>query len=246
MSPRPRRTLLALLLPALACLAALLSATASAHQGDPRYRSIVAGVQPAVDGITVTILNYDDRMELTNRSGRDVVVEGYNREPYARIDADGTVAVNRNSTAYYLNDDRYAQEDVPAAVRKNPRAAPDWQVQDRTGRFEWHDHRMHWMARGVAPQVRDQSVRTKVFDYAIPLTVGGRAATVDGTLWWVGEDDGGGAPVGAIVALVLVALGAVVAVVLVRRRRGPGGPGADGDGDGGRPRRGRVPAGEAW
>ena len=246
MSPRPRRALVALLLPALACLAAaLLSAPASAHQGDPRYRSVVAGIQPAVDGVTVTILNYDDRMELTNRSGRDVVVEGYNREPYARIDADGTVAVNRNSTAYYLNDDRYAQEDVPAAVRKNPNAAPDWQVQDRTGRFEWHDHRMHWMARGVAPQVRDQSARTKVFDYAIPLTVGGRAATVDGTLWWVGEDDGGGFPVGAIVALVVVALVALVAVVVVRRRRDGGGSGDGGDADD-RPRRERVPAGEAW
>ncbi len=222
-----RRALAPLL--ALAALAALLSAPAApAHQGDARYRSIIAGVEPASDGVTVEVLNYDDRMVLTNRSGRDVVIEGYNREPYARVDADGTVALNRNSTAFYLNDDRYAQEDVPAAVRKDPRRAPDWKVQDRTGRFEWHDHRMHWMARGVAPQVRDQSVRTKVFDYAIPIEVGGSAAAITGTLWWVGEE-GGGFPVAAIVALVLVALGAVVAVVAVRRRRGE-----------------RTPAGEAW
>lgn len=226
----PLRRVLAPLLAAAACAAALTSAPAAlAHQGDARYRSIVAGVTPATDGLTVEILNYDDRMVLTNRTGRDVVIEGYNREPYARVDADGTVALNRNSTAFYLNDDRYAQEDVPAAVRAHPRAAPDWKVQDRTGRFEWHDHRMHWMARGVAPQVRDQSVRTKVFDYAVPLTVGGSAASVTGTLWWVGEE-GGGFPVAAIVALVVVALGAIVAVVVVRRRRG---------GD-------RTPAGEAW
>lgn len=228
--PAPLRRALAGLLPALACSAALLGAPAAqAHQGDARYRSIVAGVTPAVDGVTVEILNYDDRMELTNRSGIDVVIEGYNREPYARVDADGTVAVNRNSTAFYLNDDRYGQEDVPKAVREHPRAAPDWQVQDRTGRFEWHDHRMHWMARGVAPQVRDQSVRTKVFDYAVPLTVGGRAASVTGTLWWVGEQ-GGGFPVVAVVALVVVAIAAIAAVLIVRRRRG---------GD-------RLPAGEAW
>ncbi|MBB4661207.1 hypothetical protein [Conexibacter arvalis] len=230
MPSRPRRALAALL-PALACAVALLAAPlASAHQGDPRYRSLVGELPPALDGVTVEILNYDDRMELVNRGGRDVVIEGYNREPYARVDADGTVAVNRNSTAYYLNDDRYGQEEVPAAVRENPSAAPDWQVRDRTGRFEWHDHRMHWMARGVAPQVRDQSVRTKVFDWSVPLTVGGRATAVTGTLWWVGEQ-GGGFPVAAIVALVAVALAAAVAVVVVRRRRGGGD---------------RRPAGEAW
>jgi hypothetical protein len=230
MSSRLRRAL-AGLLPALACAASLLLVPAAlAHQGDARYRSIVAAGSPAVDGVTVEILNYDDRMELVNRSGRDVVVEGYNREPYARVDADGTVAVNRNSTAFYLNDDRYGREEVPDAVRANPRGAPDWEVRDRTGRFEWHDHRMHWMAEGVAPQVRDQSVRTKVFDWSVPIAVDGRATAVTGTLWWVGEQ-GGGFPVAAIVALVVVALVAVAAVVIVRRRRG----GSD-----------RVPAGEAW
>lgn len=231
MSSRLRRALAALL-PALACAASLLLVPAAlAHQGDARYRSIVAAGSPAADGVTVEILNYDDRMELVNRSGRDVVIDGYNREPYARVDADGTVAVNRNSTAFYLNDDRYGREAVPAAVRADPRAAPDWVVRDRTGRFEWHDHRMHWMAEGVAPQVRDESVRTKVFDWSVPIAVDGRAAAVTGTLWWVGEQGGGGFPVAAIVALVVIALVAVAAVVIVRRRRGGGD---------------RVPAGEAW
>ena len=232
MSSRLRRALAALL-PALACAASLLLVPAAlAHQGDARYRSIVAAGSPGLDGVTVEVLNYDDRMELVNRSGRDVVIEGYNREPYGRVDADGTGAVNRNSTAFYLNDDRYGREEVPAAVRENPRGAPDWEVRDRTGRFEWHDHRMHWMAEGIAPQVRDESVRTKVFDWSVPIAVDGRATAVTGTLWWVGEESGG-FPVVAIVALVAIALLAVAAVVIVRRRRG----GGDRD---------RVPAGEAW
>lgn len=199
---------------------AVCAATAAAHQGDARYRSVLRGVDPATSGLRVEVLNYDDRFELDNRTGETVTIYGYNREPYARIDADGTVAVNRNSTAYYLNDERYANVPVPAAVRRNPRAAPDWVVRDRTGRFEWHDHRMHWMARGVAPQVRDEAVRTKVFDYAVPIAVGAQPASITGTLWWVGEQDGGSFPVAAIVSLVVLVALLGGAVVVVRRRRG--------------------------
>jgi hypothetical protein len=220
----------------LAVLAAL-AATASAHQGDPRYRSILRGVDPPIEGLRIQVLNYDDRFELDNRTGETVTIYGYNREPYARVDADGTVSVNRNSTAYYLNDERYANVPVPAEVRENPRATPEWVVRDRTGRFEWHDHRMHWMARGVAPQVRDESSRTKVFDYAVPIAVGAQRASITGTLWWVGEQDDGSFPVAAVVALVVLVVGLGGAVIVVRRRRaqgaGPrGGDGGEGDGSG--------------
>lgn len=206
----------------LALLAAF-AATAAAHQGDARYRSVLRGVDPATSGLRVEVLNYDDRFELDNRTGETVTIYGYNREPYARIDADGTVALNRNSTAYYLNDERYADVAVPAAVREHPRATPDWVVQDRTGRFEWHDHRMHWMQRGVAPQVRDESVRTKIFDYAVPLSVGSERAAIVGTLWWVGAQDGSSFPVAAVVSLVVLIALAGGAVVLVRRRRAAAG-----------------------
>ncbi|ADB54178.1 hypothetical protein [Conexibacter woesei] len=231
---------LAAALAAVLAIVAALSATATAHQGDPRYRSILRGVDPEASGVRVQVLNYDDRFELDNRSGETVLIYGYQREPYARISADGTVEVNRRSPAYFLNDERYANVPVPAAVRKNPRAAPAWEVQDRTGRFEWHDHRMHWMVRGIAPQVRDEDVRTKIFDYRVPISVGGRAAAIGGTLWWVGEEGGSGWAGGgmiAVVALVAVALLAVLAVVIVRRRRDGGAGGAASGAGGGR---------EAW
>lgn len=224
-------------------LLAAFAATAAAHQGDARYRSILRGVDPATSGLRVEVLNYDDRFALDNRSGETVLIYGYNREPYARVDADGTVAVNRNSTAYFLNDERYANVPVPEEVRENPRAAPDWEIRDRTGRFEWHDHRMHWMARGIAPQVRDESVRTKIFDYAVPIEVGDGRAAIAGTLWWVGEEDGSSVPVAAIVALVALTAGLVVAVVVVRRGRARGGDGDRGDGGEGASAGG---AREAW
>jgi MYXO-CTERM domain-containing protein len=202
---------------ALAVIAVLLSASAAAaHQGNPNYRSVVDSIAPPVPGLTLHVLNYDDRLELTNHSGRTVTVQGYNGEPYARVLADGTVEVNKRSPAYYLNDDRFAEVKVPASA--DAKAAPQWSVVDRTGRLEWHDHRMHWMSRSLPPQVKDKSKRTKVFDYAIPLQVGDRRASIRGTLFWQ-PDDADGAPVGMFVGLGALALLAVGAVAIVRRRR---------------------------
>jgi hypothetical protein len=202
---------------ALGVAVALLAASAAqAHQGNPNYRSIVDSITPAVKGLTLHVLNYDDRFELTNRSGRTVTVQGYDREPYARVLADGTVEVNKRSPAYYLNDDRFADVKVPASA--DPKAPPQWSVVDKTGSLQWHDHRMHWMSKSLPPQVKDKSRRTKVFDYAIPLQVGSRPASIRGTLFWQ-PDSGGGAPVGAIAALVALVVAALGAVVVVRRRR---------------------------
>jgi hypothetical protein len=196
--------------------ALLLAQAAAAHQGNPNYRSILDSVTPPAKGLTLHVLNYDDRFELTNHTGRTVTVQGYDGEPYARVLADGTVELNKRSPAYYLNDDRYADVKVPASA--DPKAPPQWSVVDKTASVQWHDHRMHWMSKSMPPQVKDKSKRTKVFDYAIPLAVGSQAGNIRGTLFWQ-PTSGGGAPVGAIaglVALVVVGLGVVA---IVRRRR---------------------------
>jgi hypothetical protein len=195
----------------------LVAPVAAAHQGNLNFRSHVRAIRPAVSGIDVQVLNFDDSLELDNNSGRTVIVRGYRGEPYARIAADGTVAVNHNSPAYYLNDDRFA-EGVTVPASATPSATPDWQTVDKTGRFAWHDHRIHWMARSVPPQVKDQHRRTKVFDWKVPLSVDGKPGAIDGSLVWVGKH-GGGVPIAAIVAIVLVLIGGPVFVAVVRRRR---------------------------
>lgn len=201
---------------ALALLLAVLPPAAHAHQGNPNYRSVPSGITPSQPGLQVDVVNYDDSLQLTNRSGHTVLVEGYDHEPYARLLPDGTVQVNRRSPATYLNDERYGGTPVPASA--SAAAAPQWQTLDRTGRFAWHDHRMHWMGRGTPPAVKDPGVRTKIFDYAIPLRVDNRPAKLAGTLFWVGEP-GGGMPAWAIAALVALTVASVVLVVLARRRR---------------------------
>jgi hypothetical protein len=223
-------------------VAALAPTAALAHQGNPNMKSVIDALRPHPRGITLQVLGGDDRFQLTNRSGQTVLVEGYEDEPYARIAPDGTVEVNHNSPAFYLNTDRYGAVDVPKTA--TAKAAPDWRVLDKTGVFEWHDHRMHWMAKSIPGVVKDTSVKTKISNYDIPIRFGSTNAHILGTVWWDPAPDGG-PPVGAIVALVVLVLGGAAAVVVVRRRRGAGGADDEGGGDGDAP----VAAGasrEAW
>jgi hypothetical protein len=200
---------------ALAVLAAA-AAPALAHEGNPNYLSTVTGITPGADGVTVEVLNRDDRLLLHNTSGRDVVVEGYDREPYIRLLADGTVQVNEDSKAHYLNDDRFGKVKTPASA--DSKGVPRWEQVDRTGRYEWHDHRMHWMSEQPPDAVKGVETRMKVFDWSVPLEVGGRRGAIAGSLFWTPQQDGG-PPAAAIAALVAFVLASVVLVVVVRRRR---------------------------
>lgn len=211
-----RRPLAVAVVALSSAVAALAPTAALAHQGNPNMKSVIDAVRPHPQGITLQVLGGDDRFQLTNRSGETVLVEGYDDEPYARIAPDGTVAVNHNSPAFYLNTDRYGAVDVPKTA--SAEATPDWQVLDKTGVFEWHDHRMHWMAKSIPGVVKDTSVKTKVSSYDIPIKFGSTDAHILGTVWWDPAPDGG-PPVAAIVALAVLVLGGGAAVVVVRRRR---------------------------
>lgn len=196
------------------CVAALTAAPALAHEGDPDYESLVTDTGPS--GLEVRVLSGDDRLEVHNETGKVVVIEGYEEEPYARLLPDGRVQVNERSPATYLNEDPRGDVDVPKAA--DPKAAPQWKTIESNGRFEFHDHRIHWMGDGDPPVVgKGRAERQKVFDWVVPVTVGGEAAAVRGTLWWRGA--GGGPPVGAIIALAVMVVGGVALVVVTRRRR---------------------------
>ena len=119
---------------AVAALIALAVApAASAHQGNANYRSVIDAVTPKIAGVKLQVLNLDDRLEAENTSGKTVLIKGYQGEAYARLLGDGTVEVNHNSPAFYLNDSRTSTGKVPANAK--PGAAPDWKVVDKAGRF---------------------------------------------------------------------------------------------------------------
>ncbi|MFN8152111.1 MAG: hypothetical protein U0R24_13435 [Solirubrobacterales bacterium] len=222
---RPTAAVAAALGVLASCL--LAAAPAAAHGGDPNYRSEITSITPDTPGLSAEIENFDADLRLVNDSDQRVVVLGYNEEPYLRFEPDGLVYVNRSSPAAYLNSDRYGRVDVPAGI--DPKDPPEWEQVSDTGEWTWHDHRSHYMGDGVPGVVEDQDVRTKVFDYSIPIEVGSRAGSIDGTLYWVGQEDD--APVLPFVILGIVALGSIALVVVVRRRRRDDAGGDRGEGD---------------
>ena len=205
---------------AFLALAMVISPVSSAHQGNPNYRSEITSISPSglSGGVALSVKNFDDGVELVNRSGKTVMVIGYDGEPYLRFSPDGTVEVNLNSPSYYLNEDRFADVEVPD--RADPDATPQWSQIDDTGVSYWHDHRSHYMGDGIPVQVTDEDTATKVFDYRIPLMIGGEPAKAQGTLTWVGSEDG--TPVAPFVGLVLIAAAGTAFVVIRRSRRSGG------------------------
>lgn len=238
-----RRTIRVVVLSAL--LSALCATQAFAHAGNPNYESLVEGVSPNIPGFSVTVLNGDDRLEVINHSTQTITIDGYNKEPYLRMAPDGTVSVNIRSPAYYLNNDRTDTATVPPIA--DAKAAPQWKVLEHDGRYQFHDHRIHWMSTSTPQQVTDKSKRTKVADWRVPLRSGNSSGAISGRLFWRGSS--GGPPAGAFVGLALIVLLGGAAVVLVRRRRGE--DGGDGEASGedrgagtGKPARGTPK--EAW
>lgn len=180
------------------------------------YRSEITSITPNVSGLSLEVLEFADRLVVRNHTGKTVTIYGYSGEPYARVQPDGATEQNVRSPAVYLNTNFYGDVTVPAAANAN--LPPRWVMVDRTGRFEWHDHRIHWMSPVTPPQVKDKSKRTKIFDWSVPIAVGSQKGVVDGQLFWAPESSK--APTAAIVAFAVIVLLALAFVVWVRRRRG--------------------------
>lgn len=178
---------------AVSLLAIVLTASAShAHGPTPdgtNYRSTVTGVV-ATDGAATTsgqvtwrVLGGDALLQVRNTGDQDVVVAGYDGEPFVRVGPSG-VFENHNSPATYLNADRFGNVPLPPDV--DAEAAPDWRKVNDAAQWQWHDHRIHWMAPGRPPQLRDRpDAEQHVLDWSVPFSYGGRRFAVHGALRWI-------------------------------------------------------------
>src|SRR5271170_5595615 len=176
------------------------------------YRSYITSVTPSVPGLSFQVLEFADRILMTNHTGKTVTIYGYEGEPYARVLANGTAEQNVRSPATYLNTNFYAQVTVPPIADAS--APPKWEVIDRTGQFEWHDHRIHWMSPVPPTKVKNKSKRTLIFNWAVPIAVGSTRGAIAGQLYWTPESSK--APLAVIVLGVAIALAGVLFVLFVR------------------------------
>lgn len=164
---------------------ALTTAPALADPATPtNYRSQVTAIDPP-GSLVAKIIGGDAFVNLVANPGSEVVVLGYEGEPYIRFAPDGVVTVNRRSPAASLNDDRYAQITLPADADAD--AEPSWEPVASGGVYSWHDHRTHWMSRTPPSMVTasDGSRPVTIFDWSLPLVVDGSPGSIDGTLNWV-------------------------------------------------------------
>jgi hydrogenase/urease accessory protein HupE len=189
---------------ALALVPLVLSLSASPAGADAarpgNVRSSVRGVEPPTTALTASIRGGDAFLRIVVAPGHEIVVYDYDDppQPYLRVGKDGMVEENHNSKAFYQNRSRYNTEPPATLVDGAP---PDWHRVSGVGVAQWHDHRVHWMARTTPPPT----------DWVVPLLVDGVATRITGHYQPVP------APSSAPwLAMTLVLAGAIVA--LARRR----------------------------
>ncbi len=144
MNRRGRRLSWAAAAGALAALAVPSVVRADAA-GPTDYLSEIVSIVPAAaaDVIDVSIEGGDAFVAIEVTTGHEVVVLGYDHEPYVLIDGAGEVFHNTRSFATYYNEERYGGSETPDVVDND--ATPEWERIGGGGSWAWHDHRAHWM-----------------------------------------------------------------------------------------------------
>lgn len=177
-----------------------LASPAAAHGrgSDATNYSSTITAAPDLEGVEFHTYGGDEYLGVTNTSDTEIVIEGYEREPYLRVGPDG-VFENRQSPATYINAERYGTNQ-PEGV--DPSSEPQWVRVGDGPTVLWHDHRIHWMSPQLAPAITDPTVATTVYEeWGVPFGVGEVDYEVVGTLRWVPGSSASPWLVGALLAV---------------------------------------------
>ena len=148
--------------------------------------SIIKSVAPALpNGVDVDIVGSDTFVRVRS-VGHDVMITGYQNEPYMHITTTGDVFVNDGSQTTLINGNRYGDVDTSNFVES---PTPVWRKIGTNGTAMWHDHRVHWMSPKRPAPI--DTIGT-VVEWKVPFSVDGVATTMTGTLflrekasvWW--------------------------------------------------------------
>jgi hypothetical protein len=168
------------------------------------YETKLLGVSPHVPGVELTVVDLGDGLQLANDTPHDVIVLGYDSEPYLRVGPRG-VFENIRSPATYLNRSRVPTNKPPK--RADSSAPPAWHKVSSGTTTTWHDHRAHFMGSEDPPIVqRDPSVRRVIDRWTVELRTEGRTIHASGELVWVPPPS----PWPYVAIAIAIALGVVV------------------------------------
>ncbi len=166
------------------------AAPASAHTltgvSPTNYRSRILAVDPPVPGLHVQLLDLGRRIRVRNSGPEEVVVLGYQREPYLRVGPDG-VFENRRSPAVYQNQVTAGPTTGTTLPRQaDASAPPDWHRISTGDTATWHDQRTRWEGTDP-PEVRQAPQLTQVVvpTWTVELRQGGTPILVEGRITWV-------------------------------------------------------------
>ncbi|HUP86730.1 MAG TPA: hypothetical protein VM143_13785 [Acidimicrobiales bacterium] len=150
------------------------------------YRSEITDVQPSYEPVlTVRLLDLGRRVRLTNRGGVEVIVYGYNGEPYLRVGPRGTFE-NTHSPAVYLNKTTPggATTSTTLPATADPSATPSWHKRSGSTTVTWRDRRTRWEGQPPAAVTADPSVPHTAGTFTIGLVYGGDPIIVTGRIIW--------------------------------------------------------------
>lgn len=185
-----------------------LAPPASAHTvsgvGATNWKSVLTGVSPTVPGVGVKLVEGGSRIEVVNH-GAEIVVLGYEGEPYLRVGPEG-VFENLQSPATYLNCSR-AGCSFPAGLSKD--GPPKWKKISSGQTARWHDHRAHYMGSQLPPDVAQSPGKVhQEATWEITMTQGTTTIAVRGNYtWFPGSSPYPWLAVAAVLAAIGVAVG---------------------------------------
>ncbi|MDQ1645838.1 MAG: hypothetical protein QOJ50_2022 [Cryptosporangiaceae bacterium] len=181
---------------AAACAAGVLAvlvtaAPAAAHSGETAtstaYHSRLVSVSPSVPGARLELDRHGTHVQVTRSGAREVVVLGYQGEPYLKLTADGVYASATSATSYV--------NEILDPKTRPAGSAPLWRRIADGPQYRWHDHRTHWIGTALPPAAQaDPAHEHRITNWTIGLEVDGRSVTAAGTLdylpppqpslWW--------------------------------------------------------------
>lgn len=184
-------------------VAALAAPSAAGAHGpvDPPASSYLARVRQIPAGVTVKVIDGDQRLWMRVDPQRTVVVLDYQGAPYLRFSRAG-VEVNRASAMYSLN--QVPPQTPP--LHTGPGVRPRWSQVSTGHSYGWHDGRLHALATTALPRGG-----AYLGPWNVALRVNGAPGAIAGGLYY--------APSPSIVWFwpILVALACVLAVRRLRR-----------------------------